>query len=130
MKQRAFTLVENLLAFTLISLVLILLLNLFPGSMATVRKSEQRYKAITLADAVLEQQAALAFSKLSVPTSQDLDPVDYEQTHYTRHLEILPVTGEDQAWLKLIRVTVSWTYREQSRQVVQELRVHRLAHQL
>lgn len=128
--RRAFTLVENLLAFTLISLVLILLLNLFPGSMATVRKSEQRFKAITLADAVLEQQAALPFSKLTVPSSQDLDPVDYEQTHYSRRLEILPVAGEDQSWLKLVRVTVSWTYRQQPRQVVQELRVHRLANQL
>lgn len=62
--RRAFALGESLLGFSLISLVLILLLNLFPSSLATVRRSEQRFKALTLADNRLEQQAAEKFSSL------------------------------------------------------------------
>ncbi|MCW5867666.1 MAG: hypothetical protein KIS61_10415 [Candidatus Eremiobacteraeota bacterium] len=125
MKRRAFTLVENLLAFTLISLVLILLLNLFPSSMATVRKSEQRYKALTLAGNRLEEQTAMPFSKLVLDSSEH-HPVD----DYQVQTEVLAIDGEDKAWLKLIRVTVSWKYRDQSRKVVRETRVHRLASQL
>lgn len=123
--KRAFTLVENLLAFTLISLVLILLLNLFPSSMATVRKSEQRYTAMTLAGSRLEDQTALPFSKLVVGSSEQSQHQDYQI-----RTQVLAIDGENKAWLKLIRVTVSWKYRDQSRQVVRETRVHRLASQL
>lgn len=125
MTRRAFTLVENLLAFTLISLVLILLLNLFPSSMATVRKSEQRYQALTLADSLIEQQASRPFSKLVVG-----NVLDEDRQEYHLHTEIMALPGEDQAWLKNVRVTVSWKYREQPRQVMREMRLHRLAHQL
>lgn len=125
MKQRAFTLVENLLAFTLISLVLILLLNLFPSSMATVRKSEQRYQALTLADSLVEEQAARPFSKLVVGSHQQSDNGEYQI-----HTEILAIPGENPAWLKNVRVTVSWKYRDQPRQVMREMRLHRLASQL
>lgn len=123
MKARGFTLVENLMAFTLIALVIILLLNLFPSSMATVRKSEQRYEALTLAGNVLEQQAALPFGKLVVDSVHDSKVGDYKV-----RVEVLKVNGEDVNWLKRVRVTVSWTYQEQVREVTRELRLHRLGY--
>lgn len=122
--RRGFTLVENLMAFTLIALVIILLLNLFPSSMATVRRSEQRYQALTLAGNVLEQQAALPFGKL-VPGSS----VESKSGDFTVRTEVVKVDGEDVSWLKGVRVTVSWTWQEQQREVVRELRVHRLGYQ-
>ncbi|MFN8611356.1 MAG: hypothetical protein U0931_27675 [Vulcanimicrobiota bacterium] len=123
--KRGFTLAENMLAFSLISLVLILLLNLFPSSMATVRRSEQRYQALTLADNMLERQASRPFSKLPVGTVEDSQQGDYKI-----HLEIVKAGDEDPAWLRTARVTVSWTYQSQSKEVTRELRLHRLANQL
>ena len=122
--RRGYTLVENLMAFTLIALVMILLLNLFPSSMATVKRSEQRYEALTLAGNVLEQQAALPFTKL-VPGSV----VESEVGDFKIRTEVRKIDGEDPSWLKTVRVTVSWTYQEQTREVVRELRVHRLGYQ-
>lgn len=122
--RRGYTLVENLMAFTLIALVMILLLNLFPSSMATVKRSEQRYEALTLAGNLLEQQAALPFSKL-VPGSA----VESKVGDFKIRTEVRTIDGEDPSWLKSVRVTVSWTYQEQTREVVRELRVHRLGYQ-
>ena len=123
--KRGFSLAENLLAFSLISFVLILILNLFPSSMATVRRSEQRHQALTLADNILERQAARPFSKLLVGTVEESQQGDYKV-----HLEILAVPDEDQSWLKRARVTVSWAYQGQPKEVIRELRLHRLANQL
>jgi len=124
MTRRGFSLIENLMAFTLIALVLILLLNLFPSSVATVRKSEQRYEALTLAGNLLEQQAARPFSKLVVGTVEES-----EVGAFKVRTEVRKVDGENEAWLKSIRVTVNWTYQEQVREVTRELRVHRLGYQ-
>ena len=44
--------------------------------------------------------------------------------------EILAVPDEDQSWLKRARVTVSWAYQGQPKEVIRELRLHRLANQL
>lgn len=125
MRRRAFALGETLLAFTIISLVLILLLNLFPSSLATVRRSEIRFQALTLADNTLEQQVARPFADLIVATSTQQAVGDFQvQT------QVLTIAGEDSAWLKNVRVTVRWRDRDQPRQLIRELRVHRLAHQL
>lgn len=129
MAKSAFTLVETLLSITLLGFVMILVMNLFPTSMASVRKAEQRYHAGTLASSILEQQASLPFQQLAVGTSRDLYTDTAQSVQYRPHLEIQKVAGEDVRFLKSLRVTVKWTVRQQTHEIVRELWVHHLPSQ-
>lgn len=123
--KRGFSLAETLLGFALISLVVVLVINLIPSSMATVRSSEQRYRAETLAQNVLEERAGLPFSQLAVGLSQDLGSQIYEQVAYQIYFEVAAADGDPQ-YLRSLRARVQWNARNRGHEVLRELLVHRL----
>ena len=113
------------MSLALLGLVLVFLLNLFPTSMSTVRISEQRFRAGTLASNALEQQTALAFGPL--PASGTYLPAQtIDQVHYELYLEILPCGAEDPQYLRILRCTVTWSFRGQKRSVVREVWQHQM----
>lgn len=121
---RGATLMEVLLAFTLTALLLVLILNLFPSAMATVRRAEQRQVAGNLAESLLERKASLGFDRLPVGTLEDT-PGDFRV-----RFEVTAVANEDPRFLRALTVSVNWTDRGRALQVQRGLWMHRLGYRL
>lgn len=130
MKRQGATLIEVLLAFTLTALMIVLILNLFPTSMATVRKSEQRQVAGTIAESLLERRSQWKFDDLPVGFSEQVSPGAPQQgVEYRAQFEVASVNGEDPKFLRALKATVSWDYQGHTQQITRKLYVHRLSYQ-
>ncbi len=116
------TIAETVVAFSLISLLLIAVVNLFPSALTTVELTRQRNKANWLAHDALEWVAGQPFSSLQVGVQNTSSlPV---ASNMSLTVEVLTVPGYEPELLLEVRSTVTWLYRERTRQVVQELYVH------
>jgi hypothetical protein len=102
---------------------------LFPSSMGTVRAAEQRFHASTLADSLLEQQVALPFSQLLLGHTQLPDQAQDGITYHLMLDIVKPNNSENTDYLRALRITVTWSVRGLSRQIIREIWVHRLASQ-
>ena len=60
MRQRGLTLVEVIVSLTLIAALVVLVFNLFPGSLLSTARSEQTIQADLMAQSALERKAAEA----------------------------------------------------------------------
>ena len=123
--RRGFSLAETILGFAMISLVVVLVVNLVPSSMATVRTSEQRYRAETLAGSVLEEKSGLPFQQLPVGLVQDMGAQIYDQVAYQIYFQVSSSDGDPQ-YLRALRVSVEWNFKRHNRKVVREVLVHHL----
>lgn len=63
--RRGFSLIETIFAASILSIVLMVLFNLYPSSLLAVRRAEHRLEATTLAQSILEAKRALPFSQLA-----------------------------------------------------------------
>lgn len=124
--RRGVSLVETLLAATLAGVVLVLVLNLFPSSMATVRKAEQRTRASALADSLLEARLTLPFRDLPVGYQQDLPDLSADGLDYRRRFTVAAVPGESSDHLRALHVKVTWVYRDRTLELDREVWKHRL----
>ena len=127
MKVRGFSLAETMFALGLLGLVVVLILNIFPSSMATVRSAEQRSHAESVANSKLEEQVEVPFDQLPLGLDKDLGSQNFLQVDYHARLQVLKADG-DPRYLRAVRVNVDWTVRGLRRQVVRELLIHRLSH--
>jgi hypothetical protein len=118
---RAISLAETAVAGSLLCLLLITVLNLFPAALAAVGSSKQTHTADTLAQNALETFAARPFSGLALG-AQSNEGIAMPQG-FTLQVEIQPVDGYSTEYLKKVKATVSWTYRQQNKAVMQELYV-------
>lgn len=125
MKRRGLSLAETVLATTLAGMMLVLIINLFPSSMATVRKAELRLRAATLADSLLEQKSVLPFSKLPVGLSQETEEKPFHLT-----FTVVKVDAENDSYLRELRVKVQWEDRGVKLELTRKLYKHRLPSQL
>lgn len=121
MKRSGLTLVETILALSLLSVLLILLLNLFPTSLRAVRQSEQRLLATGLARSLLEEQTARPFASLTPGPLPALPERTLEKTSFQPALEIFQPPDSDPRYLRGIRATVSWLEGGRDNEVVQEV---------
>ena len=128
--MRAFTLVETLLSMTLLGLVCILVLNIFPSALFSVRSGEERYLAGSLADTILEEESARSFGERPVGTTRELSPIKVDQVEYRRKLEVLSVNTADPQYCRAFRATVEWTARGVSHRIVREIWRYRLKNQV
>lgn len=126
--MRGFSLAETVLGFALVSLVVILVINLVPSSMATVRSAEQRYRAETLAGSILEQKSSLPFAQLPIGPEQDLGRQIYDQVPYQLYFQVSSSDG-DPIYLRALRVRVAWSVKNRDRQISRELLIHHLPSQ-
>ncbi|MBI3928912.1 MAG: type II secretion system protein [Armatimonadetes bacterium] len=120
MRSRGFSLLEMILALTLVLTVVMMVLNLLPSSRATVVRSEHQLQADNLAQTVLAEQMAMPFSAL-VLGEHPLDARSIGGATFTPSLEIFQVDGRDTLRLKGLRVTVAWSERTVPRSVVHEV---------
>jgi prepilin-type N-terminal cleavage/methylation domain-containing protein len=118
--EQGLTLIEIIVSLLILSLVLILVLNLFPSSMAAARQGEQIVQADNIASSLLDEYAGKPFSKLVIGV-EDLEDREYDHVIYKPRLQILDIGGTDPDNLKGLRATVEWTVRGQKRTAVHEL---------
>jgi type II secretory pathway pseudopilin PulG len=126
-RAAAFTLVEVLLSFTLTSIMLVLVMNIFPTAMVSVHRAEHRQHAGGLADSVLERKANLGFHRLAVGSTEELPVSELDGVHYHTVFSVEAVPGRNKDFLRMLRVVVKWKYRGRDMEVTRELWVHRLA---
>src|ERR1700712_2910962 len=86
-KRAAISLVETIIALGLVALVVILVVDLYPSAMATLRHAERTAVASSIAASILEQKMALPFNELTVG-SLDLEPQKQEGIMYKPHVEV------------------------------------------
>ena len=120
MRRRGLTLTEVIISLGIFLLVVILVFNLYPGSLLGLRKGEQRREANRLAQNLLDRTRARAFADL-VPDSSEVYRQDLDVA-YEALLEVRRVSGSPPERLKCVRVTVSWNESDsQRRQVMHEV---------
>lgn len=121
---RGVTLAESVLAIFLLALTVVLVLNLYTRSMATLRVSAQKIQADALAQSILEDYMAVRFADLKVAPPLVLPKVPGKGTEFEPTVEILDMTyptGVDPTMIKRIKVTIRWQDRGMERVLVREL---------
>ena len=118
--SRGITLIEMLVSFSLVLLLCIFVLNLFPSSLIALRHSETRLEAQRLAEATLEQAKATNFSNWTVGSSTTCPVQTLNGVVYTPVLQVQAVPGYNPSTLKSLQVSVSWIGRNGRQSVVQQ----------
>lgn len=109
------------MAASLLSLLLIAVVNLVPSSLIAGETASQSNRAGLLAQNAIESAVAKGFGGLPVGP---LELADFEVPEpFQLTLLVGPVDGYDVSLLKRIEATVSWTYKGRSRVVRQEMYV-------
>ena len=108
--RRGLSLLELVVAMSLVSAVLLLVLNLFPQALATLSGSEFRLQAERLAQGEVEKAMAAGFSALQ--------PAQFQAGEYRVETRIDSLSPT----LREVTVTVRWQERGRTRSVVQHLR--------
>ena len=103
--RRGLSLMEVVVATSILAMVFMLVANLFPTSFMALRTSGQRMEAESLAASLLEDYRARPFSQL--PVGLDVRP--QASGSYQPQVQVLAVAGEDPAYLVEVRVEVSWS---------------------
>lgn len=123
-KNQAVSIAESVLAVFLLSLTVVLIFNLFPRSMATLRVSGQKLQADAVADSVLEEYMVVSFKDLNPGPPVVLPKVPGRGTEFEPTVEIFDMTGPvgvDPTMIKRIKVTVRWKDRNMDHVLVREM---------
>lgn len=108
MRARGLTLLELIVCFSLALLLIIFVLNLFPGSLLALRHSEQRLEAQRQAERLLDQARQARFDTYSLDTPVTLGPTGLNGTLFQPVLEVKGVAGYDPALVREYRLSLSW----------------------
>lgn len=108
--RRGLSLLETILALSLVSLVLILVVSLFPDTLLAIRRSEQTVQADQWAQTLLEYEMSRPFDELVAgtvysPPDRQLGPTVYHGT--TRIFSVPDARGD---LVKGVNVTVAWDH--------------------
>ena len=126
MRQRGHSLLEIVVCISLLSMVIVLVMNLFPVALTTLRHAENKYQASNLAKSVLDDWSSRPFASLTPGTLQNLNAVPVEGGVLQPVLEIYNVPKSDPNYLRSIRVDVGWSEKSSPYHTVQELWVHNI----
>lgn len=121
MVARGLTLVETIVATSLLALVLLALLNLLPASLASMRRAEHQLRAEQIAQEHLEKVRELPFEKLALGPFNPAPAVETAGgVRFTPALEIYALPGSDPNLLRRLRVSVTWEFQGRHHQMSQE----------
>lgn len=115
MKRRALTLLELIVCLSLVLLLVIFVLNLFPGSLLALRQSEDRLEAQRQAELVLDRARLARYDTYAVGSSLTLPARALNGTQFLPVLEAAAVAGYDANLVKELRVSVAWDDRGTTR---------------
>jgi type II secretory pathway pseudopilin PulG len=125
--KKAFSLAETAVALSILGLLLLFVLNLFPSAMLARRNAEQRLVAQSLARSYLEQQMEVSFGLLH---SGQLAELEREGVRYRVNLEVSESPQARPEYLKILKVVVQWSTQGRTLKVERQLYRHRLPHQV
>lgn len=120
---RGLTLTETILSTFLVSLVMMAIFQLIPGSALAIQRAECKLQANVLLDAALDSQLAKGFqAQVEQQTYGDLVLPDHVNRTITYHttLSVFEVSGHSPARLRGVRCTVEWNFGEQDFRLVRE----------
>ncbi len=122
MRMRGLSLSEIVLSTFVLLLVVLVVFQLYPSAVASVRVSGQRMQAEALAESILSQAMEKPFHQLAVGPAAPLPTVQGRGTVFEPSLQVLAVTepGIDPDRMRALRVRVSWRDRGMAREVVRE----------
>ena len=112
LNRRAFTLVETLICATILSICLGMIVVFLPTGFLSLKDSERRLYAGSLAQRVLEERRNLPLEALDALGSQlqIVEEVDYDNTHYTVFLQVTRHPTVDFA--RKLKVAVEWSQHQ------------------
>ncbi|MEW6277586.1 MAG: hypothetical protein AB1758_03105 [Candidatus Eremiobacterota bacterium] len=120
--RSAMTLAEALLGMFLMLLVVVLVFELYPMALSSVRASGQRIQAEALADSILARWMDRPFDQLVPGPATPLPDTPGRGTVFSSSVEVLlvndPRVNPDR--IRSIRVTVAWEDRGVRRQVARQ----------
>ena len=125
-KKLGLTLMETVISLFLVSMVLVLVLNLFPSALAASHRAEQGLQADLLAQTLLNEQQSLAFDRLVIGPPVPLPDQSSDGVTYHRSLEIFKVPSSNESFLKGIRATIWWTSQHGDHRLIQEVWMSRV----
>lgn len=108
MKRRGVTLLELIVCFSVVLLLILFVLNLFPGSLLALRQSEARLEAQHQAELLLDRARLARFDAYAVGSSLTLPARALNGTSFLPVLDSKAVAGYDPALVKELRLTVNW----------------------
>ena len=108
MRRRGLTLLELIVCLSVVLLLVIFVLNLFPGSLLALRQSEARLEAQRQAELVLDRARLARFDTYAVGTTQTLAPRALNGNQFVPTLEARALAGYDSNQVKELRASVSW----------------------
>jgi len=126
--KRAFTLVETLLSMTILSICMGMVLVFLPTGFLSLKDSERRLFAGSLAQRVLEERRNSPLEELDAlgPLVQTVESVDDDQIHYTVLLQV--GRHPSASYARKLEVQVLWQQHGQTQKIVRrstECRVRR-----
>ena len=125
--QWGLSLTEVIFAASILGLVMMVLFNLYPTAILSVKVAEHKLKAANLAQSILEEKKSGKFSDLyNPPPLTDVkgnDGVIYHPSYVA-----FDVPGANPANLKGIRATVTWKERIRDYSISQELYICKVQH--
>ncbi len=111
----------------LVSMLTILILNLYPSSVMATRQAEQAQRADRIAQSVLSQAMSRPFASLALGLNETFPDETRGGIVYRSTLEVLPLpAGSDPELARALKVTVNWEDRGKQRQVVHEVWVPKI----
>ncbi len=109
---RGISLLETVLAATLVAFIMIFVLNIFPDSLLAVRRSEQEVQADQWSCSLIEREAARPFDELVKDSLYAPAPLVVGATNFTAEVRCFAVPGTRFDLLIGVRVTVKWEHRQ------------------
>lgn len=109
--RRGFSLVELIITTTLMGFILLILFNLYPQSVMAIKHAENRLKAATLAQSLIEQKRAGPFTDIATqPTNEEIYALTGDLPWKVDY-ECVAIPDTDPTKIVKVTVTVSWTER-------------------
>lgn len=108
---------ETVVAISLLGLIIIFVVNIFPGSVLAARSGNERIEAENLAESILEQTRASAFNSLTLGTTNVPSP----DPKFTVTQEIFVPTNADADQTLGVRIIVQWESKSQTKSIQREV---------
>lgn len=110
---------EMIVGLFLLSLLMLVIFNLFPTSLFAVSHSEIKGKADHLAQTYLNRERARPFDELQL--GERVESVKVDGIDMTTTIIISQVPGSDENLLKSLKVRVSWQGRSGAKERIHEV---------
>ena len=124
-RVRGMSLVEVIVSLSLLSAVLIFVLNLYPISLTTLRRAEFDHEIEARARDLLEFYAVEPALEWPVGSRRNLPDQTVRETTMQAELEVLAYAPCDPQMLVQMRLQLRWEERGQGRRLIRESLVSR-----